>query len=57
MLQEEEWKEGGAVIKVNNIQIFQITNTYWQCVPRENIYIPSAPHSPRFALRQFHKGT
>ena len=56
MLQEEEWK-GGAVIKVNNIQIFQVTNTYWQCVPRENIYIPSAPHSPRFALRQFHKGT
>ena len=23
--------------------------------PGENIYIPSAPHSPRFALRQLHK--
>lgn len=54
MLQEGEWK-GAMIQRWHDIQIFHDTNTYWQCVPRENIYIPSAPHSPRFVLRQSHK--
>lgn len=47
---KEPWCKGDITFKFPRRQIPTDNKS-----PGENIYIPSAPHSPRFALRPLHK--